>query len=89
MKGMPPRRAAASSVRSSGLAIGAGDRKLEDSGIGIGKLGFEVADVGGGGRPRRVVVNPGIRSATTLLTLGAFCTNKVNRGNYMGNTRTG
>jgi hypothetical protein len=35
-------------------------------GIEIGRLGFEVAAVGSGGRPKSSGVNPGIRRVTTF-----------------------
>ena len=43
------------------------------SGIAIGRFGFEVAAVGGGGSDRRSCVIPGMRRATTLATRCWFC----------------
>ena len=42
------------------------------SGTCMGTLGFDVADVGRGGRERMSGVSPGIRRATTLLTEQGF-----------------
>jgi len=52
-----------SSPSSSRVGIGRGGGAK--SGIEIGKFGFEVDDVGGGGNARISGVSPGIRRATT------------------------
>ena len=50
--------------------VGAGS---DGSGMGIGRLGFEVAEVGRGGRDRTVDVKPGMRRTTSFCMLCVFC----------------
>lgn len=79
MNGTPPHAAASSSRScpssraspSSSIAIGADVGEGVEEGDGgkgneIGRLGFEVADVGRGGRERTVWVRPGMRRTTTF-----------------------
>jgi hypothetical protein len=42
------------------------------SGMGMGRLGFSVAEVGGGGKERTVDVKPGTRSTTSFCMLWVF-----------------
>lgn len=55
------------SSASSFAGAGYGSRGMES-----GKLGFEVADVGRGGKASRSEVSPGTRSATTFWIMLAF-----------------
>lgn len=70
MKGMPPYSDAASSERGSteegrsGGEDGVGWGEVGGRGMGMGRFGFSVADVGRGGRERTVCVSPGTRRTT-------------------------
>jgi hypothetical protein len=48
------------------------DATADGKGMAIGKLGFDVADVGSGGRDSKGAVKPGMKSATNLLIPFAF-----------------
>lgn len=78
MKGIPPQSAAASSERgsieegSSGGADGVNSGGSGGRGMGMGTLGFSVAEVGSGGRERTVDVSPGTRRTTSFWMLFGF-----------------
>lgn len=75
MNGTPPHAAASSSRScpnsraspSNSIDVVTGVEEGDDGkGSEIGRLGFEVADVGRGGRERTVWVRPGMRRTTTF-----------------------
>ena len=80
MNGTPPYSAAASSEWGSTDegrsedSDGVGGGGSDGRGMGIGRLGFFVAEVGGGGRERTVDVKPGTRRTTSFCMLCVFCT---------------
>ena len=49
------------------------DAGSDGSGMGMGRLGFEVAEVGRGGRERMVDIKPGMRRTTSFCMLCVFC----------------
>ena len=58
--------------RSEGSdAVGGGES--DGRGVGIGRLGFFVAEVGSGGRKRTLDVKPGMRRTTSFCMLRVFC----------------
>lgn len=53
------------------------DLFLGGSGMGIGMLGFCMADVGAGGRSKSSLVSPGTKRTTTLGTREVFLNSQV------------
>jgi hypothetical protein len=80
MKGTPPYNAAASSDGGSteegrsGRSDTVGGGGSDGRGMGMGRLGFFVAEVGRGGSERTVDVKPGTRRTTSFWMLCVFCT---------------
>ena len=50
-----------------------GGRGSDGRGVGIGRLGFFVAEVGSGGRKRTLDDKPGMRRTTSFCMLRVFC----------------